>query len=387
MSNVQDFSIELAQKFFESEEGFPVDLDDAWIWIGYSAKQNAFTALEGCFAEGEDFLCSGIRKTESGRNASIVMLTIDCFKSMGMMAKTEKGKEIRKYFLRCEKEMKRLAAEKAVSQFTSTSHVDVTVSANDDRASLKESLSTLHEMMSAIRLERERMVKAYGSSNPRLLADILDRLDADMELLIQVETPSTAEPIPTVPENPSTSPESVKEESPESQEPFISAERVFVKNNGLDVVFDIAPLKAFLSKHKYVRSDALNRLFVPTDWATSNLGGCSAMTNLMSRIGWSKCYPVTSAGLKGVDLWMRTPDAIALKKVKGAAPWDDEIAEFADGKDLVDVRIIVMDWNATKSDLSIILTHRLASKSLRQLGWIQKTSVHNTSGYYTYLRP
>jgi hypothetical protein len=32
-----------------------------------------------------------------------IYLTVDCFKSLGMMAGTQKGKEVRKYFLECEK--------------------------------------------------------------------------------------------------------------------------------------------------------------------------------------------------------------------------------------------------------------------------------------------
>lgn len=39
------------------------------------------------------------------------MLTVDCFKSLGMMAGTEQGKKIRRYFLECERQLKHLRAK------------------------------------------------------------------------------------------------------------------------------------------------------------------------------------------------------------------------------------------------------------------------------------
>ncbi|BAU12900.1 hypothetical protein LEP3755_34330 [Leptolyngbya sp. NIES-3755] len=95
----------------QSQVEFPVDFDDAWQWVGYSRKDSAKDALIRNFEEEVDF--SGIhRKTPSGgRPSERIYLTIDCFKQFCMMAGTERGKEVRKYFLQCEKELKEIKAQ------------------------------------------------------------------------------------------------------------------------------------------------------------------------------------------------------------------------------------------------------------------------------------
>lgn len=124
------FSEDSAQLLFESKEPFPVDLDLAWKWIGYSQKQRALEVLESTFDSGTDYLTlkseSNSTSTSSpqweemtpkeraayarGEAAKTrkqkIFLTVDCFKMLGMKADTEQGKQIRRYFLDCEKRLK-----------------------------------------------------------------------------------------------------------------------------------------------------------------------------------------------------------------------------------------------------------------------------------------
>jgi len=86
----------------QSAEQYPVDFDDAWQWIGYSTKQKGLNMLTANFEEGLDFLTKRLKST-GGRPAEEYRLTVDCFKSFCMMAGTEKGKEVRKYYLAVEK--------------------------------------------------------------------------------------------------------------------------------------------------------------------------------------------------------------------------------------------------------------------------------------------
>jgi len=99
--------------FFESEEPFPIDFDEAWQWIGYSQKGHAKTAFEkGGFIEGTDFF-RDLEKSSGGRRPEKIYLTVECFKMFCMMAGTAKGREVRLYFLDCEKELKaRVASDK-----------------------------------------------------------------------------------------------------------------------------------------------------------------------------------------------------------------------------------------------------------------------------------
>ena len=115
-----DFSHELALALTQSANEFPVDFDDAWRWIGYSKKQQAKNKLINNFEPDVDyrvFTQTGVNSTQQriqgGRPSEKISLTIDCFKSLGMMAGTQKGKEIRRYFLECERQAKTIIPAQA----------------------------------------------------------------------------------------------------------------------------------------------------------------------------------------------------------------------------------------------------------------------------------
>lgn len=106
--NAGSFTLKKISALIESKEAFPVDFDDAWQWLGYSSKQKAREKLVSNFEEGFDFLTKRVKSSAGGRPSEWIVLTIDCFKSLAMMAGTAKGKEVRRYFLECEKELHRL---------------------------------------------------------------------------------------------------------------------------------------------------------------------------------------------------------------------------------------------------------------------------------------
>ncbi len=106
------FNDTIALSLLDSKEEFPVDLDCAFGWLGYSSKHKCLEFLSSNFVLGEDFTPSGVNSPKQvGRPSHKYCLTIECFKSVGMMAGTEQGKAIRKYFLQCEKIAKQKAAE------------------------------------------------------------------------------------------------------------------------------------------------------------------------------------------------------------------------------------------------------------------------------------
>ncbi|MEM9945380.1 MAG: hypothetical protein AAF810_04880 [Cyanobacteria bacterium P01_D01_bin.36] len=109
-----EFSQDTALMLTQSTDPFPVDFDNAWQWLGYSRKDHGKTALgwdsetktwKGPFVEDFDFSRT-FGKSTGGRSPELIMLTIDCFKSLGMMAGTERGKQVRRYFLECERQLK-----------------------------------------------------------------------------------------------------------------------------------------------------------------------------------------------------------------------------------------------------------------------------------------
>lgn len=101
-----ELSRELVFEFIESESPFPIDFEQAWQWIGYTRKDNAKRVLDENFETELDF-SSLMRKSPMGRPTELIKLSLDCFKQLAMMAGTEKGQEVRRYFINCETELKR----------------------------------------------------------------------------------------------------------------------------------------------------------------------------------------------------------------------------------------------------------------------------------------
>jgi phage anti-repressor protein len=102
-----DFNFEIAMSLCKSNVKFPVDFEKAWVWLGYSKKDKALQLLKKHFVKDVDYALHQVGEwTVEGRTSDIYVLTVECFKLLGMMAGTEKGKAIRYYFLECEKTLK-----------------------------------------------------------------------------------------------------------------------------------------------------------------------------------------------------------------------------------------------------------------------------------------
>lgn len=107
----EGFTAEMAMELMVAEESgieFPVDFELAWAWLGYSRKNNAKAALlDAGFEVGIDLLIHQQLGTLAvPRPEQKIFLTVDCFKSWGMLAGTEQGKVVRRYFIDCERQAK-----------------------------------------------------------------------------------------------------------------------------------------------------------------------------------------------------------------------------------------------------------------------------------------
>jgi phage anti-repressor protein len=111
----REFTFELAQQLHDSNQ--IVDFDWAWQLLGYSRKDSAKRTLVSYFEAKFDYFVQlpeespalphdifhiEVENSKPGRPAEKIYLTVECFKEMGMLAKSEEGKQIRKYFLQCE---------------------------------------------------------------------------------------------------------------------------------------------------------------------------------------------------------------------------------------------------------------------------------------------
>lgn len=94
----------------KSTESFPVNFDEAWVWIGYSRKDAAKRVLVNNFKEGLDYRVShryvgNPIEPIGGRPSESIYLTTNCFKKFCMMAGTEAGEAVRNYYLECERRL------------------------------------------------------------------------------------------------------------------------------------------------------------------------------------------------------------------------------------------------------------------------------------------
>ena len=84
---------------------FPINLENVYSLIGFAHKKNAKRTLENNFTKDYDYkiiLLPREQNSKGGRPEEDIWLNVETFKSICMMSKTEKGKEIRKYYLKLE---------------------------------------------------------------------------------------------------------------------------------------------------------------------------------------------------------------------------------------------------------------------------------------------
>lgn len=92
---------------------FPIDFDDVWEALGYSRRDNAGRRLIADLIEGHDYLLlkneesdnrKGLSPQERATQKILVKfkLTVEAFKMFAMAARTQQGREVRKYFIEIE---------------------------------------------------------------------------------------------------------------------------------------------------------------------------------------------------------------------------------------------------------------------------------------------
>lgn len=93
---------------YHATNDYPINLEHVYKMIGFANKGNAMKTIKSNFAENEDYQIIIFRTEKNksnetrGRKEETVMLNIDTFKNLCMIAKTSKGKQIRKYYVKLE---------------------------------------------------------------------------------------------------------------------------------------------------------------------------------------------------------------------------------------------------------------------------------------------
>ena len=84
---------------------YPINLENVFKMIGFANKGNAMKTIKSNFTKDEDYKLLIIpreKKQNAGRSEHEIMLNVDTFKNLCMLVKTDKGKEIRKYYVKLE---------------------------------------------------------------------------------------------------------------------------------------------------------------------------------------------------------------------------------------------------------------------------------------------
>ena len=190
MSNTFDLTI--AQSLYDSNDQFPVDFDDARAWIGYSRKDNALRAfLSNGFDESSDYLLikEEIKETDNVHGSTHrYLLTVDCFKHFAMMAKTEPGKQVRRYFLQCEKSHKESAKTIELLQLQLADlqlKLDAAMSA---KVSQFVGRSGMERDIQAIRCEMEQVKRSMGMDHPEEARFIVNGMVKRMVAIVKKAT-------------------------------------------------------------------------------------------------------------------------------------------------------------------------------------------------------
>jgi phage anti-repressor protein len=95
---------------------YPINLENVLKMMGFAHKKNAKRTLENNFTKDDDYKITVLPKEQGKFATEQIMLNIDTFKNLCMISKTDKGKEIRKYYVKLENIYNKIIKEEIESQ-------------------------------------------------------------------------------------------------------------------------------------------------------------------------------------------------------------------------------------------------------------------------------
>ncbi|UZR99005.1 antA/AntB antirepressor family protein [Chondrinema litorale] len=100
-------------------QGNVIDSEELRTFLGIKTRANDWLKriFDYGFYEGKDYFYSDVSKSTGGRPKQECFFTINMAKEVCMLARTSRGQEARRYFIKCEEQLKQLAADKRFSAF------------------------------------------------------------------------------------------------------------------------------------------------------------------------------------------------------------------------------------------------------------------------------
>jgi phage anti-repressor protein len=90
---------------YNSKNDFIIDLDDVWKWCGFTRKDSCKKVIEKHFTRDVDYkilLRNLAEQVHGGSNKEHILMNVETFKSLCMLAGTSKSKQIRQYYIKLE---------------------------------------------------------------------------------------------------------------------------------------------------------------------------------------------------------------------------------------------------------------------------------------------
>jgi len=101
---------------YDCKTDFIIDMDDIWKWLGFSRRDHCKRVVEKHFTNDIDYkiLLPQIgEQVHGGHNKEKTLMNVETFKSLCLLANTERSKSIRKYYYKLEQLLHGLLEEQA----------------------------------------------------------------------------------------------------------------------------------------------------------------------------------------------------------------------------------------------------------------------------------
>jgi phage anti-repressor protein len=101
---------------YDCKTDFIIDMDDVWKWLGFSRRDHCKRVVEKHFTKDTEYkiLLPQIgEQVHGGHNKEKVVMNVETFKSLCLLANTERSKSIRKYYYKLEELLHGLLEEQA----------------------------------------------------------------------------------------------------------------------------------------------------------------------------------------------------------------------------------------------------------------------------------
>lgn len=151
---------------YHATNDYPINLENIYRMLGFTTKGNAKRTLENNFTCGEDYKSSVIRNDKGKFSTEEIMLNIDTFKTLCMLIKTEKGKEIRKYYIKLENIFNKIINEQRLDYEDQIKEQQKLIEQTKNEIEIKDKLLEEKDLSIAKLKKEEKVSMLYIGHNP-----------------------------------------------------------------------------------------------------------------------------------------------------------------------------------------------------------------------------